>query len=221
MNVVRLWFVSAFAFCVPAMLFVTRGIHASSAVEAVLFGLAILGAAFILSWAAEVAQMDISQGLAVAILALIAVLPEYAVDLYFAWRAAEDPQYGHYAAANMTGANRLLVGFGWPVVFLVFAWRFKKRHLAIESSHRTEIGFLGIATLYSFILPFKHSISLMDTAIFFAIFAVYAWKVARAEVHEPELVGPSKLIGALPRNTRRSVTLALFVIAALVIFNSA
>ncbi len=221
MNVARLWFVSAFALCIPAMWFVTRGVHSSAAVEAVLFGAAILGAAFILSWAAEVAQMDISQGLAVAILALIAVLPEYAVDLYFAWRAAEDPQYGHYAAANMTGANRLLVGFGWPVVFLVYAWRFKKRSLTIEPGHRTEIGFLGLATLYSFILPFKHSISLMDTVIFFSIFAAYAWKVARAEVHEPELVGPAKLIGALPRNARRMTTLVLFVIAALVIFNSA
>ena len=35
----------------------------------------ILGAAFILSWAAEVAQMDISQSLALAFLALISILP--------------------------------------------------------------------------------------------------------------------------------------------------
>ena len=221
MNLVRLWLVSAFALCVPAMWLVIGGGHGSHAVEAVLFGAAILGAAFILSWAAEVAQMDMSQALATAILALIAVLPEYAVDLYFAWRAADDPTYGHYAAANMTGANRLLVGFGWPVVFLVFAWRFKKRSLAIEPGHRTEISFLGLATLYSFILPFKHSISLMDTVIFLSIFAVYAWKIAHAEVHEPELVGPAKLIGRLSQKPRRTVTLAFFVIAALVIFNSA
>jgi cation:H+ antiporter len=53
-------------------------------VEALLFGLAIVGAAFLLSWAAEVAQLDISAGLAIAVLALIAVLPEYAVDFVFA-----------------------------------------------------------------------------------------------------------------------------------------
>lgn len=221
MNVVRLWLGSAFALCVPAMWLVTRGVHVSAPVEAVLFGAAILGAAFILSWAAEVAQMDMSQALATAILALIAVLPEYAVDLYFAWRAADDPAYGHYAAANMTGANRLLVGLGWPVVFLVFAWRFRKRSLAIEPGHRTEIAFLGLATLYSFLLPFKHSLGLMDTVVFLAIFGAYAWKISRAEVHEPELVGPAKLIGTLPRNARRWTTLAFFVIAAVVIFNSA
>ena len=54
--------------------------------QAALFGLAIVGAAFILSWAAEVAQLDISAGLAIAVLALIAVLPEYAVDFVFAWQ---------------------------------------------------------------------------------------------------------------------------------------
>ena len=42
-----------------------------------------------LSWAAEVAQLDISAGLAIAILALIAVLPEYAVDFVFAKKGGE------------------------------------------------------------------------------------------------------------------------------------
>lgn len=217
----RLWIVLSFAACIPAMAFVFAGVHAAPPVEAVLFGLAILGAAFILSWAAEVAQMDMSQALAVAILALIAVLPEYAVDLYFAWRAADDPQYGHYAAANMTGANRLLVGLGWPAVFAIFAWRFKKKELRIEKAHRTEIAFLGLATLYSFLLPLKKSLSLVDSSVFIAIFAVYAWKIARAEVHEPELVGPAKLIGALPKRARRTTTAVFFLIAAAVIFQSA
>ncbi|MDP9300809.1 MAG: hypothetical protein M3P43_07935, partial [Actinomycetota bacterium] len=35
----------------------------SHAIEALLFGLAIVGAAFLLSWAAEMAQLDISAGL--------------------------------------------------------------------------------------------------------------------------------------------------------------
>ena len=74
--------------------------------EAVLFGLAIVGAAFLLSWAAEVAQLDISAGLAIALLALIAVLPEYAVDFVFAWKGGERPcrQYG--AACPSAGRAR-------------------------------------------------------------------------------------------------------------------
>src|SRR3954453_13239040 len=55
----------------------------SAALQAFLYGVAIVGVAFLLSWAAEAAQMDISAGLAIAVLAFIAVLPEYAVDLVF------------------------------------------------------------------------------------------------------------------------------------------
>ena len=76
------------------------------------FGLGVVAASFVLAWAAEAAEVDISGGLAVAILAVIVVLPEYAVDLYFAYRAGERPEYVQYAAANMTGSNRLLLGLG-------------------------------------------------------------------------------------------------------------
>ncbi len=82
-------------------------------------GLAILGAAFLLSWSMELAERDIPQSLALLVLALVSVLPEYAVDLHFAIRAAEDPDYAHYAVANMTGANRLLIGLGWAAVVLI------------------------------------------------------------------------------------------------------
>ena len=72
---------------------------------------------FLLSWGAETAEQHIAQGLILAVVALVTVLPEYAVDLYYAYKAGlEGPQsqYVHYAAANMTGANRLLVGLAWP-----------------------------------------------------------------------------------------------------------
>ena len=56
---------------------------------AVLAGLGILGAAGMLSWSCEVAERDIPQALALLVLALVGVLPEYAIDLHFAWRAGE------------------------------------------------------------------------------------------------------------------------------------
>jgi cation:H+ antiporter len=59
--------------------------------RAVVFGVGIVGAAFLLSWSAEVLQLDMSRGLALGLLALIAVLPEYIVDAAFAWKAAKDP----------------------------------------------------------------------------------------------------------------------------------
>ena len=91
-------------------------------------GMGILGAAFMLTWACEVAQMDIPQTLALAIVAFIAVLPEYAVDMYFTWMAGQAPgsAYSHYAIANMTGANRLLIGVGWSIVALLYLLKYKK-----------------------------------------------------------------------------------------------
>src|SRR5262252_4087376 len=67
-------------------------IELSHPLAALFFGLSIVGAAFMLSWAAEVAQLDISAGLAIAVLALITVLPEYAVDFVFAWQGGASVQ---------------------------------------------------------------------------------------------------------------------------------
>lgn len=84
----RLWFAAAFTLCIPALWLVLGQVHPAPPQEALLFGFAIFGAAFILSWAAEAAQMDMSAALATAILALICVLPEYAVDMFFSFHAA-------------------------------------------------------------------------------------------------------------------------------------
>ena len=64
----------------PGVYLRITGIHPEPILAAILYGMAIVGAAFILSWAAEVIQLDIAAGLALALLALIAILPEYAVD---------------------------------------------------------------------------------------------------------------------------------------------
>ena len=93
------------------------GIALAPPAMALVSGTAILGASFLLLWACDAAQADISQALALAVVALIAVLPEYAVDMYFTWQAGKHPDsdYAHYAIANMTGANRLLIGVAWGV----------------------------------------------------------------------------------------------------------
>lgn len=113
--------VAAMLLPLPWIVLNAGGAHPGPVQTAALTGLAVLGAAFILSWAVEVFQMDVSQALALALLALIAVLPEYAVDAVFAYRAGQDPAVAAegYALANMTGANRLLIGVGWSAIGLV------------------------------------------------------------------------------------------------------
>jgi cation:H+ antiporter len=193
----------------------------------VLFGMAVVAASFVLAWAAEAAQVDISGGLAIAILAVIAVLPEYAVDLYFAYAAGSDPSYVAYAAANMTGSNRLLLGLGWSSVVLVSLAIAKKRsgrsvrELTLTSRYRVELGFLAIASVVAFFIPITGRIPLALGFALLGFFVFYLWKVSRGEVDEPELVGPAATIGALPKRARRTLVVTLFLFAAAVILASA
>jgi cation:H+ antiporter len=193
------------------------GMHLPPLWAAVLSGVGIFGAAVLLSWAAEVAQVDIPQSLALAFLALVAVLPEYAVDMYFAWQAGKNPTYTQYATANMTGANRLLIGFGWAVVVICYWLKTRKKAIELEPSHSMEVSYLTLATMYSFIIPLKGTISLLDTAVLLAIFGFYAVSASRAGMSEPELGGPSELLGELPALPRRCATVGLFLLAGLTI----
>src|SRR5215831_12346789 len=104
---------AAVAAAVPVVLRLS-GVHPSPLLAAIVFGLGVVGAAFLLAWGAELIQIDVSAGLALALLALVAVLPEYAVDFVFTWKAGHDPEkYAPDALANMTGGNQLLIGVGW------------------------------------------------------------------------------------------------------------
>ena len=195
---------------------------ASVPIETLLFGLGIVSAAFILAWTAEAAERDVPRTLALAGLALIAVLPEYAVDMLFAWKAGNDPSYASYATANMTGGNRLLIGLGWSMVVAIFAWRTKKSVLTLASVHRTEIGILGIATIYSFIIPIRGGITLFDAAFLVSLFGVYVYMASRGAVEEESvLVGPAEAIANLPTMRRRILLVLMFFYAGAAIMVAA
>ena len=204
--------------CLPGSYFGLSHSLQSPLFGSILFGIAIFGAAFVLSWAAEAIQVDISESLAVAILALLAVLPEYAVDFVFTWKAAHDPTQAHYAIANMTGANRLLVGLGWPLIlFLVVLFKGRK-NIKLEESQRVEMFYLAMATIYSFTIPLKGSLNLFDTIILVTLFLLYTRRAAQMEQVEPDLVGPALEICKLSTFPRRLMTYLMFAYAGVVIF---
>lgn len=211
----------AFLVTIPGIFLRISGAHVGPGVEAGTYGIAILGAAFLLTWAAEVAELDVPQGVALAALALIAVLPEYAVDLYFAWRAAHHPEYTSFATANMTGANRMLIGIAWPLIIYLYWWKTRKTELVLPRNRTIELFFLSIATVYCFALPFKQTISLLDTVVLVGCFVGYMWRIAQAEAEEPDLVGPAALIGRLPPAARRTTVLALLLFAGAIILSAA
>jgi cation:H+ antiporter len=190
-------------------------LHVPLVLETTLYAGAILSAAFLLSWAAEVAQLDISQTLAIAVLALIAVLPEYAVDLFLAYRAGQgDEEKHHFAIANMTGANRLLIGVGWAVVVLVFYAKTRRREVRLRRVQRTDVGFLLVATLWAFVITIRGQLALIDLVVLGGLFVAYIIRAAREEVEHPELIGAAAALGALPRPVRRTAVVLLFVYSA-------
>jgi cation:H+ antiporter len=207
------------------------------ALQVLLYGLAVIGAAFLLGWAAEAAQLDVSASLAIGALALVAVLPEYAVGFVFAWKGGNDVQrFGPscqppgsqgqsdctLVLANMTGANRLLIGVGWALVVLVAWWRWRQRGerrsgIVLSRGKSVELSYLALACAYSLTLPLKRSVSLFDAVILVGIFVAYVVRISRAPAETPVLIGPAAWLGALPRATRRRAVAGLFLVAATVI----
>ena len=216
-----LWVASSVLLCLQWIFVHFSGLHPSPQWLALSAGMAIFGASFMLSWAAELAQFEIPQALALALLALIAVLPEYAVDMYFAWMAGKDSTYTAFATANMTGANRLLIGVGWAAVVFAFWLKTRRKEVSLEPEHKIEVLFLGLATLYSFFIPFKGRLDLFDAAIFIAIFVFYMRRVSQAEHVEPELEGPAEVMAQWRIPARRLVTVAFFLLSGLTIFVAA
>ncbi len=211
------------ALIAPAMVVRFGGLHLEPVLSLVIYGAAVVAASFVLAWAAEAAQIDVSGGFAIAVLALIAVLPEYAVDLYYAFTAGQHAEYTQYAAANMTGSNRLLMGIGWPVVVLVSLYVARRvtgkktTTLMLEPGNRVELGFLLIAGIAAFIIPATGRITLTLGIALLAWFGFYLYKLTRGDVEEPDLIGTAAAVGALPDRARRTTVVALFVIAAGVI----
>lgn len=209
------------------------GVEPAPLVGILMFGVAIVAAAFALAWAGEAAEVDISGGLAVGLLAIIAILPEYAIDLYFAFSAGSDPSQAQYAAANMTGSNRLLLGFGWPLLLLVAfvvyrAARARRRPadpdvsqrpfaVRLPGDNRVELGLLMIASLLTLTIPLTGRIHVLLGVVLLALFAYYLWKVSRGESEEPQLVGVPAAIGGLPTVARRATVITIFALSAAVI----
>ena len=219
----------ALAAAVPGLGLRFAGVHANPLLATPLFGAALLGAGFLLSWGAEAAEKHVSQGLVVAALALVTVLPEYAVDIYYAFEAGRAPgsDYVRFAAANMTGANRLLVGVAWPLVVILAWWRGRNRAgtaaagVALEPHNAVEIGFLALASAYAFLILVRNRIGLLDTLILLAIFGLYVWRLSKqpkeTEAEGDEEPGPAAALATLPKARQFIVMGALTVVAAAII----
>jgi cation:H+ antiporter len=136
-------------------------------------------AAFIVSWGAEAAEFLISQGLALAILALIQTLPEFAVEAVIAWKAGKNPDMVHLAIANFTGSLRLLTGLGWPMIYAVAAFYSRRKHgrklgsIELHDDHAVEVVGLLPPLAWFIVVWAKSNLSLVDAFVLTATYVVY------------------------------------------------
>ena len=167
----------------------------------------ILASAFLVAWGAEAAQFLISQGLALAILAWLQTLPEFAVEAVIAWDAGREPERAHLAIANLTGAIRLLLGLGWPMIYFVFAVSSRRRaaggaqHAApllpvirLEREHAVEIIGLVPPLLYFGVILFKQKLSWVDAVVLLALYLAYLAVLFRNAPHGADHVADAPAV---------------------------
>ncbi len=155
---------------------------------------AVLFSAFLVAWGAEAAQFLVSQGLALAILAWLQTLPEFAVEAVIAWEAGKDPAKVHLAIANFTGSIRLLVGLGWPLVYFVaafFARRTGKRKtwIAIEfdDEHALEVMGLLPPLAWFTVIWWKGTLGLWDALVLSLCYFGYLFALLRVPPREGDV----------------------------------
>src|SRR6476620_5274176 len=147
----------------------------------------ILIAAMLIAWAAESAQFFIAQGFALAILAWLQTLPEFAVEAVLAWK-----QQTPLLLANLTGALRLLTGLGWPMIYATAAFFYRRREskplraIHLEAEHCVEVVGLLACMAYAAVIWWKGSLDLLDAAILIAIYAAYLLLLSKMPEQEAE-----------------------------------
>ena len=168
---------------------------------------AIILAAMLITWAAESGQFFISQGLALAVLAWIQTLPEFAVEAVIALDAAKDPSRMHLITANFTGSLRLFVGLGWPMVYFVSLVFGKKNirkagawTIALDDEHAISVLALLPALLYFLVVYFKGTLNIFDGLVLGAVYFVYLYMLTKAPPRDKEEMGD---LGRIPKRVMR------------------
>ncbi len=154
---------------------------------------AVILAAMMIAWGAECAQFFVSQAMALALLAWLQTLPEFAVEAVIAWEAGKDSEKLHLVTANFTGSLRLFVGLGWPMVFFVQALLGNKKYrrkkwqgILLEDEHAIAVVSLLPPMVYFLYIWAKGTLNWFDGIVLILIYAVYLYLLTRLPSQDAE-----------------------------------
>jgi cation:H+ antiporter len=186
---------------------------------------AILLSAMLIAWAAESAQYFMAQGVALAILAWLQTLPEFAVEAVFAWK-----QQVPLLMAGLTGALRLLTGLGWPMIYFTAAFFHRRRGgrlnaITLDDEHSVEVIGLIASMLYSFYVCWSGTLDLIDAAVLIVIYLAYLFVLTRMPAADHEGIEDMERIPRAIVTARRPIRIAaiagLFLVGGGVIYFAA
>jgi cation:H+ antiporter len=185
-------------------------------------GPSILIAAMVIAWAAESAQFFIAQGFALAILAWMQTLPEFAVEADLAWRQQIPSLF-----ANLTGALRLLTGLGWPMIYAAAAVVQRRRgerplgRIQLTGEHSIQVVGLSLPLIYVTFVVAKGSLNIIDSVVLAAIYAAYLAVLRKVPPQEEEgiedLERIPRFIVLSPRTRRIALIGGLFTLGGVLI----
>ncbi|MFT4880932.1 MAG: cation:H+ antiporter [Natronomonas sp.] len=240
---------------VPWVVAFLTGTDLGTSLTVLVSGISVLGASFLLAWGAETAEKDVPRAFAIAVLAVLAVAPEYAVDALYAWGAgtggataeacrgvatggeglADACQSANLAVANMTGANRILIGLGWAGIAVLTVYKARATSdpaverreglfasvVRLDRDIATEIAFLFLATLWAFAVPLGGGIGALDFLVLVGIYVAYIGIVIRGDVETAEEhAGVPAYFQGFRRRVRVPVVLGLFAYSGFLIFTA-
>lgn len=186
----------------------------------------ILLASVLIAWGAESAQFFVAQGFALAILAWMQTLPEFAVEAVLAWHRQTT-----LLLANLTGALRLLTGLAWPLIYLIAAIVHRRRsgqplrHITLLGHHSIEVIGLIPPLLYAFVIWWKANLHCYDSCVLVAIYVAYLVLLTRLPPEGKEEVSdlpaiPRSIVRA-SRGRRTLAILACFTVGGTLIYLTA
>jgi cation:H+ antiporter len=205
----------------PGVLARIGGAHLPPPLGIVVFGAAVMAAAFMLASAAEAAEIDVPPGLAVAGVAFVAVLPEFVIEVYFAFSGQVE-----FVTASLTGSTRLLLGFavGMPALAsFVLVRRGHKRveTVEIDERRRLDLAVVAAASLYAPVIVLRGHLAWQDSLVLIGLYVLYMRRTSTGPPEPPHLVGIAASLGNLPKRERKRWVAGIMAFSAAAVLISA